>query len=144
MSTLQLMQAGVGRIYQGVFLQTEESGIPDLLEKVRGNSKFGSYFYRPVDIKAGSGYQNQEKGILRADYGMQLYHYGTLLEAVQGLFPPDGDILNRHRERVLYRLDQFRDLYNETLPEVRALVTGAKADEPALCGGCDACQWWGE
>jgi predicted RecB family nuclease len=142
-STLQLMQAGADRIYQGVFLQAGESGIPDLLEKVDGNSKFGSYFYRPVDIKAGSGYENQEKGTLRNDYGMQLYHYGMLLEAAQGLFPPDGDMLNRYKERVPYRLDEFRDLYNETLPEVRALVTGAKTDEPALCGECGSCQWWG-
>jgi hypothetical protein len=46
----------VGRIFQGVLLLATESGIPDLLEKVPGKSKFGDFYYRPVDIKAGSGY----------------------------------------------------------------------------------------
>ena len=64
-STLQLMQAGVDLIYQGVLLQAGESGIPDLLEKVKGNSRFGGYFYRPMDIKAGSGYENEGKRTLR-------------------------------------------------------------------------------
>lgn len=143
LSTFQLMRAGVERIYHGVFLQAGESGIPDLLEKVGGNSKLGSYFYRPVDIKAGSGYENKEKGTLRTDYGMQLYHYRKLLQVTQGRFPSDGAILNGDKERVVYGLDQFRDAYNETLPEVRALATGAKADEPAYSAACGACQWWG-
>lgn len=143
LSTFRLMQAGVERIYQGVFLQAQESGIPDLLEKVDGNSNLGRYFYRPVDIKAGSGYENPQKGTLRTDYGMQLYHYGMLLQIAQGKFPPDGDILNRHKERVVYRLDAFRDAYNKRLPELRALVTGARTDEPALSAACAACQWWG-
>ena len=142
-STLQLMQAGVERIYQGVLLQTEVSGIPDLLEKVNGQSNLGDYFYRPVDIKSGCGYEDEEEGILRTDYGMQLYHYGVLLERAQGIFPPDAEILNRRRERVLYRLDQFKNGYQGIFPDVRALATGAKADEPARCGSCGQCQWWG-
>ncbi len=87
LSTFQFMQAGVEPSIKACSCR-QRRGIPDLLEKVIGNSKFGSYFYRPVDIKAGSGYENQEKGTLRNDYGMQLHHYGTLLEAAQGIFPP--------------------------------------------------------
>jgi predicted RecB family nuclease len=56
-STLQLMGAGVERVYQGVLLQDGASGIPDTLEKVGGESKFGAYFCKPVDIKSGSGYR---------------------------------------------------------------------------------------
>jgi predicted RecB family nuclease len=40
-STMQLMEAGVERIYHGVFLQDEASGIPGLLEKTNGKSRFG-------------------------------------------------------------------------------------------------------
>jgi predicted RecB family nuclease len=143
LSTLQLMQSGVERIYQGVLLQDEASGIPDLLEKVNGKSAFGDYFYKPVDIKSGSGYESEEKGVLREDYGMQLYHYGLLLERLQGAFPPDAEILNKRKERVSYRLDQFKDCYGATFPDVRALATGARSDEPARCGSCGQCQWWG-
>lgn len=142
-STIQLMEAGVERIYHGVFLQDEASGIPDLLEKTNGKSRFGDYFYKPVDIKSGSGYEDEDRGILRADYGTQLYHYGVLLEGAQGSFPPDGEILNRRRERVLYRLDQFKNLYQDVFPDVRNIATGARRDEPARCGACIQCQWWG-
>lgn len=142
LSTLQLMQVGAERIYQGVLLQPNESGIPDLLEKVPGRSQLGDYFYKPVDIKSGSGYESESKGTLRIDYGMQLYHYGLLLQAVQGTFPPDAEILNRDRKRVLYPLDQFSAVYQETLAEIRLLAAGAKSDEPALCSECSACQWW--
>jgi predicted RecB family nuclease len=142
-ATLELMVRGVERIYQGVLLQSTESGIPDLLEKMAGHSKFGDYFYKPVDIKAGSGYADQDGGVLRRDYGMQLYHYGRLLQAVQGTFPPDAEILNKSKRRVLYNLSQFNVAYDEDFPEVRALVNGTKSDEPALCGECNKCQWWG-
>jgi predicted RecB family nuclease len=142
LATLELMKRGVARIYHAVLLQDCESGIPDLLEKVDGASTLGGHFYMPVDIKSGSGYANREKGELREEYGMQLYHYGMLLQAVQGTFPPDGAILNRDRERVPYRLEQFRRAYETTLPRVRALVTGAMQDVPALSAACGYCQWW--
>lgn len=141
-STLDLMKKGVERIYHGVLLQADDSGIPDLLEKMDGASTFGSHFYMPVDIKSGSGYKDREMGELRPEYGLQLYHYGMLLQAVQGTFPPEGAILNRDRERVPFPLDQFRRDYHSTLPRVRALVTGAASDEPALSTACGFCQWW--
>jgi predicted RecB family nuclease len=142
-STLQLMRDGVERIYQGVLLSAGESGIPDLLEKVNGNSKLGTYLYKPVDIKSGSGYKSEEKGILRSDYGTQLYHYGLLLETSQGTFPSEAEILNKRKERVLYRISEFKAPYDAAIPEIRALVTGAKSDEPASCSYCGQCQWWG-
>ncbi|MGO9274220.1 MAG: TM0106 family RecB-like putative nuclease [Terriglobia bacterium] len=143
-STIKLMEVGAERIYHGVLLQPEYSGIPDLLERVDGPaSRFGGYFYKPVDIKSGSGYENEEKGELRQDYGLQLFHYAALVEKVQGAFPPEGVILNKGGERVVYPLGDFRDLYARILPELRALVTGAKTDEPALSAYCLKCQWWG-
>lgn len=143
LSTLQLMRSGAERIYQGVLIQPSESGIPDLLEKVSGKSNFGDYFYKPVDVKSGSGYENEAKGTLRTDYGMQLYHYALLLQAVQGTFPPEAEILNRGRTRVPYPLGQFREAYHEALADIRLLAGGAKSDEPALSSECGACQWWG-
>lgn len=141
--TMDLMKDGVERIYQGVLLQDDDSGIPDLLEKVDGKSKLGDYFYKPVDIKSGSGYESESKGTLRKDYGKQLFHYGKLLEQVQGYFPPGSEILNKRRERILYPLTDFAGLYAEAAPRVRALTSGEETDEPALCSDCKNCQWWG-
>lgn len=141
-STLELMRYGAERIYQGVLLGTSESGIPDLLERVPGQSGFGDYFYKPVDIKSGSGYADPVKGTLRTDYGMQLCHYALLLQSAQGTFPPVGEILNRDRQRVTYSLNQFRSDHQEALDDIRLLISGAKSDEPALSADCGACQWW--
>lgn len=143
LSTLQLMRSGAERIYQGVLLELNESGIPDLLEKAPGKSNFGDYFYKPVDVKSGSGYADPAKGNLRSDYGMQLCHYALLLESAQGTFPTVGEILNRDKQRVAYPLDQFKPIYQQALAEIRLLVAGAKSDEPALSAECGACQWWG-
>lgn len=142
-STIRLMSAGADRIYQGVLLYAKESGIPDIMEKVDGNSSLGGFFYKPVDIKSGSGFENEQKGTLREDYGLQLFHYATLMERVQGTFPPEGEILNRRGQRLRYELKQFADAYNRQLPVIRSLVEGKVADEPARCPDCGLCQWWG-
>ncbi|MFZ0739919.1 MAG: TM0106 family RecB-like putative nuclease [Candidatus Acidiferrales bacterium] len=143
-STLKLLRRGADRIFHGVLLLASESGIPDLLEKVTGSSLLGDFFYVPVDIKAGSGYKDREKQLLREDYGMQLYHYGALLQSIQGVFPPEAAILNRDKDRIPYRLDLFKGAYEHALPEIRALVTGVQSDEPAYSSSaCGACQWWG-
>ncbi len=51
--------------------------------------------------------------------------------------------MNKRGDRVVYHFDNFRDLYAQLLPELRALVTGAKTDEPALSAYCLKCWWWG-
>ena len=64
---------------------------------------------------------------------MQLYHYGRLLEKIQGKFPPRAEILNEGNERVPYPLKQFKAEYKKAELEIRALTKGTKSDEPALC-----------
>lgn len=141
-STLGLMTAGAERIYQGVVLGNGISGRPDLLERVPGRSHFGDFYYKPVDIKSGSGFENEEKGTLREDYGLMLYHYGALLQNVQKFFPPEGEILNRKKKRVLYRLADFAKPYAHLFPEILALVERKTTDEPVRCSDCGECQWW--
>ena len=143
-STIDLMTRGVERIYQGVLLLPNESGIPDLLERMNGRSSLGDYYYSPVDIKAGTGYADPHSGRLREDYGMQLFHYGKLLDAIQNKFPPRGEILNRRRERISYELTQFESAYVAAENEILELIMGSQSDAPALCGECDKCQWWGK
>ncbi|MGD0695837.1 MAG: TM0106 family RecB-like putative nuclease [Terriglobia bacterium] len=143
MSTLRLMEEGAERIYQGVLIAGNGSGRPDILEKSGGHSRFGDYLYKPVDIKSGSGYEEREDRTLRVDYGMQLLHYAKLLQEIQGIFPSEGQILNKKAERVVYPLDDFVALYGQVHPEIANLVNGAKTDEPVRCQSCTLCQWWG-
>jgi predicted RecB family nuclease len=141
--TLDLMRRGVERIYQGVLLLSTESGVPDLLERTPGKSNFGDFCYKPVDIKAGTGFADQHTGALRDDYGIQLFHYGHLLEAIQGVLPPQAEILNKRKERIAYELTQFASRYAVEKTEIQALIAGSNTEEPALCTECGKCQWWG-
>src|SRR5947208_1982074 len=50
-TTLNLMRQGVDAIYQGVLIHDDLIGIPDLLVKTPGSSRFGGYAYRPIDVK---------------------------------------------------------------------------------------------
>lgn len=142
-ATVALIKAGVERIYQGVLLSPDGVGIPDLIEKETSHSALGDCSYKPVDIKSGSGYKNEQKGSLRKDYALQLFHYARLLEQIQGKFPPTGEILNKRGERVVYPLVQFRELYEEVYSEIQELLSRTRITEPALNSNCKLCQWWG-
>ncbi len=88
-STIALMETGAERIYQGVLLYPGDSGMPDLLERVDGAaSRFGSYFYKPVDVKSGSSYENEEKGELSSGLRAPTVYYATLSKGSSVLFHP--------------------------------------------------------
>ena len=78
------MAAGAELIYQGV-IQYEADGVlyqgrPDLLKKMSGKSKFGDYYYEPIEIKSTKELHTEQK--------YQLVFYGLVLEQVQGCFRP--------------------------------------------------------
>ena len=90
--TIELMQKGVSLIYQGAISyksgNVKFKGRPDLLEKCEGGSKFGNYFYTPIEIKNSGKCEKPE-------YKMQLMFYGMILEKIQGYFPKEALFINR-------------------------------------------------
>src|SRR5450759_4957234 len=62
-STVKLMEKGAPWIHGGILMNLQLVGIPDLLKKVSGRSRFGIYSYIPVEIKAHK--QVQKKDILQ-------------------------------------------------------------------------------
>jgi len=100
--TVDLMQKGVELIYQGC-LQVEIDGViyrgrPDLLEKRKGSSIFGDWYYAPIEIKWSSK--------IKTTYKHQLAHYSITLEKVQGYFPKDVSMINRYHNRLYYELTE--------------------------------------
>lgn len=60
-ATERLMKDGVDLIYQGCLMVGPCVGRPDLLLKRRDmSSRFGSYGYEPIDIKAGKGWEERD------------------------------------------------------------------------------------
>lgn len=139
--TVEYMSQGVPAIYQGVLINGDLIGIPDLLVRAPGPSRFGAYHYRPLDIKISQKVKDEHR--------LQMMAYITLLEAVQGV-RPDGAVLLRlppeeqtngrfYREEVV---EFDAQLFAEQLYRVRHLVAGEEP-RPFICSICSECGWQG-
>lgn len=137
--TLEFMREGVLHIYQGVLIDGDLIGIPDLLERVDGPSRWGDYHYRPLDIKLAS---TPTEG-----YRLQVMAYVALLEAIQGVRPQGGLLLRfpaeeRSAEHI-YREEPVEfadDLYAARLAQVRELAAGFEP-RPFFSSTCGGCAW---
>ena len=77
--TLEFMKQGKDLIYQGTLMSGNLIGMPDLLEKTKGQSEFGNYHYQACDIKLGKH--------IKDEYLMQVMFYSYLLYKIQGVLP---------------------------------------------------------
>ncbi len=138
-ATLSLMRQGVEAIYQGVLIHADLVGIPDLLLRVEGASRLGSYHYRPIDVKLSS--------TIKEGHRLQLMAYIWLLEQLQG-FRPDGFLFHRPPadERTPDRLYAEaivafdKDNFLEKLAGVRRLASGQEP-RPFISSVCASCPW---
>jgi len=136
--TLSLMRAGAELIYQGV-IQYEADGIlyqgrPDLLKKVSGKSKFGNYYYEPIEIKSTNELHNEQK--------YQLVFYGLVLEQMQGIFPTQAAIINRNKETVPFLID--KEQRQKTATHMEIILDILKGNKPPLklVSGCKQSPWF--
>lgn len=141
--TLSLMKRGIDYIYQGVLLSSDYAGRPDLLEKVKGSSSFGDYYYIPVDIKSGKGYKgdNFKDGKPKISYKLQLTFYILLLEKIQTHTPKYGKIINIDKEELEYKINTNEKRFQNVLGEIKKMAQGKKIYEPAIGGKCSLCPW---
>ncbi len=132
--TVELMEAGVPRIYHGILMADDMVGEPDLLERSDDKtSQFGSYHYLPVDIKSA---ERVTEGMR-----MQLSFYADLLKRVQGRKPKYGYILNGSGARIGCDLAESKELYEQIIGEIREVLAG-KMLEPRLSSGCRQSPWF--
>ncbi len=121
--TIQLMKQGAKYIYQG-YLEYEHEGVkytgrPDLLERRKGKSYLGKYYYAPIDIKNSSD--------IKKTHWLQLGAYSLLLENIQGVYPEEVAIINAHKERINYLLTEVhRDKVLEQIQIILDIMRGIK------------------
>lgn len=130
--TLELMKSGAELIYQGVIVDGEMIGRPDLLEKRKGDSKFGEYHYVALDIKSGKR--------LKEEYKMQVMFYSWLLEKIQGRLPKKGYVININHDVLDFDVKKALWKYNADLSEIKKIVKGKKI-EPTYTSKCAECIW---
>lgn len=136
--TLELMKTGTERIYQGV-IQYKDGGVlyrgrPDFLEKCSGKSKFGNYYYTPIDIKSSKEINKEQK--------LQLTFYCIVLEKLQSKLPPQTAIINKDFERLELAIDG-EDI-EKTLDQVRTILKVINGKKPGLklSSSCKNSPWF--
>jgi uncharacterized protein len=130
--TLSLMRQGVERIAHGVLLTDEYLGIPDLLEKVPGDSLLGSYHYRPVEIK--SGYT------LRKIYIQQTIFYAHILQTIQGRLPEHLGLILRNKRHTYIPVKDNYPYFQQVLQEIK-LISQGEVRDPFISSNCSSCPW---
>lgn len=137
-TTLALMKSGTPLIYQGeIEYQADEvvyRGRPDLLKKIPGQSKFGDYLYTPVDIKSSKDIHAEQK--------YQLVIYGIILEQLQGVFPNDMAIINKHKETIIFEPGaKDREKVIQRTDDILAIIKGRKPPLK-LVSTCKSSPWY--
>jgi uncharacterized protein len=131
--TLELMKSGEDLIYQGVLIHQCFWGIPDLLEKQKGKSSFGDWYYTATDIKQG----------LRAKdkYVEQVMFYSFLLDRIQDCSPSYASLILGDESKEKIAVDEKMEGFLLDLEAVKQLSEG-KAVEPVRCAECQNCVWY--
>jgi uncharacterized protein len=143
LETVELMKRGIDYIYQGVMVAGNLVGRPDLLEKIVGKSKLGNYYYIPVDIKAGRGYEGDDasEGKVKESYLFQLDFYNLLLSKIQNFAPEFGKIININQEELRYETNFNEDKFSRIMEEITLMVRGGELYQPTIGGKCGLCRW---
>jgi len=141
--TINLMKRGVDYIYQGVLMADNFVGRPDLLEKIKGNSSFGEYYYIPVDIKSGRGYEGEDfdNGKVKKSYWLQINFYSLLLGKIQGYLPKFGKIINIDYQELEYKIDLDGKNFIKIKEDISLMAKGRELYQPTISSKCDLCRW---
>jgi predicted RecB family nuclease len=143
--TLEAMGQGVALIYQGCLVHERFRGRPDLLVKRDGAaSRWGSYYYEAIDIKAGKGWEERDGRPVKfkEHYAYQMLFYREQLEAIQGYVPPLARIINVDKEMEEFDPGVFEGPYRRAKAQVERLIGGEESSEPVLGSHCMQCEWF--
>ena len=133
--TLAFMREGRETIYRGVLVDKHWVGHPDILARVEGASKLGSYYYVAADVKRARE--------LRDDYKFQGCFYAELLAKVQGTKPTQGYVITPDGTTLSYLVGEFEAQYKLTLDEIEAIVAG-KRPVHFVTSACKQSPWFSE
>lgn len=133
--TIELMKAGAPAIYQGVLMDGDWIGKPDLLERQPGKSIFGDWYYKPVDVKRAHE--------LKKEHMCQLYFYALLLERIQGHFPAHPEIINGDGERISFEASLFATEFQNILEQLERIRSG-ECPDPVYRKSCEDTSPWGK
>ncbi|MFC1728323.1 TM0106 family RecB-like putative nuclease [Nanoarchaeota archaeon] len=130
--TLELMKKGAKRIYHPVLMYDDFVGIPDLIEKVKGKSRLGEYYYVAGDVK--STIRPKEEQV------MQVVFYNHLISKVQRYLPHLGFLVMRDENRVDVNITDNISKLNKDIKMIREICNGMVIS-PTINSHCTFCPW---
>ena len=131
--TLAFMAEGRQTIFHGVLVDKHWVGHPDVLEKVEGRSRLGSYYYVAIDLK--------RTRFIRDDHQFQGCFYAELLQRIQKTKPVLGYITTPDKVVLSYSIEEFEGHYALTLDEIEKIIAG-KRPAHFLTSGCKQSPWF--
>ncbi len=133
-ATLKEMEKGTPFLFHGTLTVGDWTAEPDILERREGESKLGSWYYAPLDIKSTHALERYQK--------FQLTFYSRLLEMVQGRFPSEAGTLSPDGQRFPFIPGELIREFEEILVELERIRAGEKP-EPVLRKSCFDTGPWG-
>jgi uncharacterized protein len=139
-ATLDLMQQGVERIYQGTLLTEGQAGLtllsqPDLLIKRSGKSVFGDWLYEPIEIKLGKR--------PKLEYQTTVAYHTQVLAAVQGAWPETVWLLLREKGLFAVPLADVLPRMQGLLQECIQMLHQTQEPEVFIARSrCNLCHWF--
>jgi predicted RecB family nuclease len=132
--TVAAMREGVVGITQGVLLEGDLLGIPDLLRKEAGRSALGDFHYVVGDVKSSTA--------ARADQVLQVAFYARLLTRVQERAPEYGFLWLKDGREQCFPLADVMPVLDDVLERVTLLASASAARErPFWSAACRRCHW---
>ena len=123
--TSKLMKNKKKLIYQGVLIVDNLIGIPDFLEKKKGQSNLGDYHYQVCDVKKGLS--------AKQEYVMQILFYSYLLEKIQGFMPQKAYLILGNKKRAEIDVQEHINRFAEVFKRIKEMSKGSK--EPVHIAG---------
>jgi predicted RecB family nuclease len=131
--TLEEMKKGTGTIYAGTLIHDRYVARPDILERVEGKSKLGTYYYVACDIKRSRR--------LKEEFCLQGCFYADVLGLIQGTKPTQGYVMHPNGEIESYLIADSEVKYRLTLDSIERILEGE--EEPHfLTSDCKQSPWF--
>ncbi|MAE69014.1 MAG: hypothetical protein CME06_00940 [Gemmatimonadetes bacterium] len=132
-ATLDLMRSGVSGVLQGVLIDVDRVGKPDLLRREEGPSDLGDHHYIAGDVKSSAEPHTEQV--------MQVLFYARLLELLQGRLPSYGYLIMADGREERFDVTSLLPIFDEVLREIRQIRDSGRQTKLHLSHQCGACGW---
>lgn len=131
--TVELMERGVPRILHGALVSGAWVSRPDVLERVEGRSRFGSYYYVACDVK-------RSRKLRRETEIVGVFH-AELLALIQGVRPTQGYVMDPDGNVQSFLIEDTEGAYHLALLGMKETLAGATPRE-FLTSRCKQSPWF--